>query len=289
MRELCKHPEYTIRAITRDSSSAAARALAGLPNVTLVEADFSDPSTLAPAFIGAEAVYAVTNFYDPKVQEDTLEEARQGCAMVDVAKEANVKLFIWSTIPSALVRTGARFDSPRLVENKFTVSQYLKYRQVPHVDLYVGFYMDNWINFRQLSKAPDGALEITQPKVYPETALGMVWVQRDLGRVVASILDKLKVNSSEVINHSFYCVGGQYSTNDLKDRIEEEFECISRVITPSTSGYHDLDVMYGYYNVWGVYRDVEIPHPPTLELGIRFSSLADFVKEGVLPVVKSLQ
>jgi hypothetical protein len=149
--------------------------------------------------------------------------------------------------------------------------------------------MDNWINFGQLSKASDGAIEVAQPKLDPETKLGMVWVERDLGRVVASILDKFKASSDEVINHPFYCVSGQYCPNELKDWIEKEFECKSRVVTPETSGLHDLDAMYDYYNVWGVYRDVEIPHPPTLQLGVKFSSLRDFVKEGVAAVVKTMK
>jgi uncharacterized protein YbjT (DUF2867 family) len=121
--------------------------------VILVQADLSQPRTLQDAFTGADAVYGVTNFYDGANAADSLDEARQGCAMADMAKETGVKLFIWSTVPSALLRSSAQFDSPRLVENKFTVSQYLKYKKVPHVDLYLGFYMDNWINFGQIAKA----------------------------------------------------------------------------------------------------------------------------------------
>jgi hypothetical protein len=41
--------------------------------------------------------------------------------MADIAKETGVKLFIWSTVLSALLRSSAHFDSPRLVENKFYV------------------------------------------------------------------------------------------------------------------------------------------------------------------------
>ena len=262
--------------------------MADLPNVTVWQANFSEPNTLLKAFDGADAVYALTNFYDSEVQGDTMEEARQGCAMADIAKQADVKLFIWSTIPSALLRTGARFDSPRLVENKFTVSQYLKYRQVPHVDLYVGFYMDNWINFGQISKATDGAIGISQPRLHPDTKIGMVWAERDLGRVVGSVLNAFNRRPSDVLNRSFYAVSGQYCTNDLKNRIEDVLGCRSMVVTPQSTGFHDLDIMYDYYNGWGVYRDIETPHPPTLNLGVEFSSMTQFVKDGVRPVVDSM-
>ncbi|KAL1962120.1 hypothetical protein VTN77DRAFT_587 [Rasamsonia byssochlamydoides] len=209
--------------------------------------------------------------------------------MADIAMETGVKLFIWSTVPSALLRTRAKFDSPRLVENKFTVSQYLKYRKVPHVDLYLGFYMDNWINFGQISKTADGStIEISQPKLHPDVKIGMVWIERDLGRTVSAILDRFHEHPDVVLGRSFYCVSGQYSTNDFKDCIKREIGCDSRVLTPSTSGLRDLDIMYDYYNVWGVYRDVEIPDPTTEGLVRKFSSLSEFVKGAVVPFVKTL-
>jgi hypothetical protein len=49
-----------------------------------------------------------------------------------------------------------------------------------------------------------------------------------------------------------------------------------------------LDEMYHYYNEWGVYRDVQIPHPRTTELGVTFSSLSEFVQEEVLPITETL-
>jgi uncharacterized protein YbjT (DUF2867 family) len=255
--------------------------------VTVVEADMSDPPTLVKAFQGAEAVFAVTNFYDPRILQNPLEEARQGCALADIAKETNVKVVLWSTVPSALLRTGARFDSPRLVENKFTVSQYLKYRQVPHIDVYLGFYMDNWINFSSISNAQDGAIEVYQPILKAETKLGMVWTERDLGRTIIGILKNYR-DKSDMLGKPIYCVGGQYSTGEVVEEIKRQTGRETRMVSTPTSGAKDLDDMYGYYNEWGVYWDVQIPHPKTTELGLAFSSLSDFVREAVLPFIKTL-
>lgn len=278
-----------IRGLTRNPSSAAAERLAGLSsNVSVVQADFSDRETLVKAFEGAEAVYAVTNYYDSKVQDDTLEEARQGCTIADIAKETGVKLVIWSTVPSALIRTGARFNSPRLVENKFTVSQYLKHHKVPHVDLYLGFYMDNWINFGQISKANDGAIEVAQPVMKPDTTIGMIWTERDLGRTVAAILTKYQTNP-EIIAGPVYCVSGQWSTDDLVEEIRKQTGKAARFVPGPTSGLTDLDIMYHYYNEWGVYRDVQIPHPKTADLGLKYSTIAEYVREAVVPFIKTLE
>jgi uncharacterized protein YbjT (DUF2867 family) len=256
--------------------------------VSVVQADLSDPQTIVPAFQGAEVVYAVTNFYDPKLQEaGTLEEARQGCYMADVAKQTGVKLFIWSTVPSALLRTGAKFDSPRLVENKFTVSQYLKFRDVPHVDLYLGFYMDNYINFGCISRAADGAIEVALPVMKPDTKIGMVWAERDLGQTVLAIITKYGTNQ-HIFGKSIYCVSGQYSTSDVAHEISKRTGKAVRVVTTPSSGFEDLDTMYQYYNQWGVYREEEISRVLEAELEISFAPLAAFVQNTVVPFIEKL-
>ena len=287
VRALSNNPDFSVRAVTRNLSSSAARKLAALPDVTVVEADMSDPPSLVKAFQGAEAVFAVTNFYDPNILQNPLEEARQGCAVADIAKETNVKVVLWSTVPSALMVTGARFDSPRLVENKFTVSQYLKYCEIPHIDVYLGFYMDNWINFSCISKAPDGVIEVYQPILKPETKLGMVWTENDLGRTIIAILNNYR-QKPEMLGKPIYCVGGQYSTQDVVDEIIRQTGREARMVSTSTSGAKDLDDMYSYYNEWGVYKNVQIPHPKTTELGLTFSSLSEFVREAAIPYIKTL-
>jgi uncharacterized protein YbjT (DUF2867 family) len=255
--------------------------------VTVVEADMSDPSTLVKAFQGAEAVFGVTNFYDPQILKNPLEEARQGCAVAEIAKETNVKVVLWSTVPSGLVRTGAKFASIPLVENKFTVSQYLKYRQIPHIDVYMGFFMDNWINFASISRAQDGAIEVHQAVLKPETKFGMVWTERDLGRTIIAILKNYQ-DKPQMLGKPIYCVGGQYSIGDVVEEIKRQTGGEARMVGMPTTGAKDLDEMYGYYNEWGLYRDVQIPHPKTTELGLTFSSLSDFVREAVLPFAETL-
>lgn len=246
----------------------------------------SKPETLAAAYNGAEAVYAVTNFYDPSIRNDPLAEARQGCAMADAAKDQGVKLFIWSTVPSALVRTGARFKSTPLVENKFTVSQYLKYKQIPHVDLHLGFYMDNWINFGAIGKDEKG-ITVSQPVLNPTQKLGMIWVERDLGQSVAAILKGY--TSKDILGKSLYCVSGLYSTAEFVEEIKKVTGQDARLIPLPSSGLQDLDDMYHYYNEWGVYTDVQIPHPQSVELSFHLTPLSEFVKEPVGSFIKNLE
>ncbi|RFU34166.1 hypothetical protein B7463_g2167, partial [Scytalidium lignicola] len=286
VRALSTTPEFSVRAVTRNSKSPSAQKLAVLPNVSVIEGDMSKPDTLVLAFKGAEVVYAITNFYDPTIRADTLEEARQGCAMADLAKEQGVKLFIWSTIPSALLRTGARFDSLRLVENKFTVLQYLKYKEVPHVDLYLGFFMDNWINFGGIGKDKNG-YTVSQPVLHPDTKLGMIWIEKDLGPSVIAILKKYP-SHPEILGKSLYGVSGMYSTRYFVEEVKKQIGENTRLITMPSSGLEELDRMYHYYNDWGVYTDVEILHPRSVECGFSFTPMSEFVKEVVVPFTNSL-
>lgn len=249
----------------------------------------SDPPTLVKAFQGAEAVFALTNFYDPSNLQNPLQEARQGCVMADVAKDTGVKVVLWSTVPSALVRTGAKFDSPGVIENKFTVSQYLKYREIRHIDVHLGTFMDNWINFGAICKAKDGTIEVHQPLLKPHTKLGMIWVERDLGPTIVAILKNYR-HKPQMLGNPIYCVSGQYSIANLLEEIKRQTGNgnEARMISLTTSGAEGLDKMYHYYNEWGLYNDVQIPHPKTTELGLTFSSLSDFVREALVPYIKAL-
>lgn len=255
--------------------------------MSVVKAHFLDPASLLTAFEGAEAVYALTNFYDAENQTDTLQELQQGIAIADAAKQAGVQFFIWSTVPSALLRMKGKFESTRLVENEFYVSAYLKQIKIPHIDLYLGFYYDNWINFGLLSLVPDGTIEISQPVMQPETKIGMVWTARDLGPTVDAVLKNYRT-SPGLLNGEVYCVGGFHSTADFAREIQKQTGRAVRVITGPTAGFQDLDTMYRYYDRHSVYSEFPVPRKAALELGIEFHKLEDYVREVAVPYVQKL-
>lgn len=104
-RALARDEAFHVRAVTRDPTSAAAKELAKEPNLELVQADYANQDSLVAAFKGAEAVFGLTNFFDPVVQKDQLMEVKQGALMGDLCKQLGV-LFIWSTSPNGLIRSG---------------------------------------------------------------------------------------------------------------------------------------------------------------------------------------
>ena len=89
VRALQADGRFKVRALTRHPDKHP-----GLGD-EVVEADLDRPETLKAAFAGAYGVFLVTNFWEPGT-----DELKQATAAVRAAREAGIKHFIWSTLPS---------------------------------------------------------------------------------------------------------------------------------------------------------------------------------------------
>src|SRR5260370_12541981 len=89
LRALQASGQFKVRALTRNPDKH--RKLAE----EVVAADLGKPETLKAAFEGAHGVFLVTNF-----QEAGTDELKQATAAIRAAKDAGVKHFVWSTLPS---------------------------------------------------------------------------------------------------------------------------------------------------------------------------------------------
>jgi uncharacterized protein YbjT (DUF2867 family) len=122
---------FTARAITRDPSSDAAKALAELPNVEVVSADLEEPASVEAAFAGAYGAFCVTFFW---VDFSPETEMRHAQTMANAAKAAGIEHVVWSTLE----------DTRRFVP--------------------LAFYWENLIYFGLgPQRGEDGALAITYP------------------------------------------------------------------------------------------------------------------------------
>src|SRR6266480_5311914 len=88
VRALQASGQFKVRALSRNP--AQHRELAA----EVVEADLNRPETLKAAFAGTYGVFLVTNFL-----EAGTDETKQAITAVRAAKDADVKHFIWSTLP----------------------------------------------------------------------------------------------------------------------------------------------------------------------------------------------
>lgn len=121
---------FQARAITRNPDSAAGKALAA-KGVEVVKADLNEPATLAKAVEGAYGVLGVTDFWQAHLAEE-----QQGKNMVDAAKAAGIKHFIWTTLDHS------EWKTPHF-ETKARVNDYLIASGVPRTSLYTAYFVEN--------------------------------------------------------------------------------------------------------------------------------------------------
>jgi uncharacterized protein YbjT (DUF2867 family) len=160
---------YTVRAITRDTGSQAARALAAA-GAEVVAADIDDSASLRRAFAGAYGAYCVTFFWAHLSPEREIAEAR---VMAETARETGVRHVVWSTLEDS--RRFVPLDDPRMptllgrykvphFDAKGEADQLFRDAGVPTTFLLTSFYWENLIHFGMGPKrAADGKLDFVLP------------------------------------------------------------------------------------------------------------------------------
>jgi len=126
---LLKDKSFTVRAITRNPDSDAARALAA-KGAQVVRADSNDVASLTAAFVGSYAIYAVTDFFEPFAKvgaEKAMDvESEQGINIAKAAQATStLQHYVWSTLPDAMKISGGKYLVPHF-EAKNRVDRYIK-------------------------------------------------------------------------------------------------------------------------------------------------------------------
>jgi uncharacterized protein YbjT (DUF2867 family) len=174
---------FRIRAMTRKPESDAARALASA-GAEVVQGDLNDPASLANALAGAWGVFAVQNTWEAGVQG----EEEQGKRIADLAREAGVEHYVYSSVGSAHRKTGIpHFD------NKSRIEDTVRRLQFPsHVILRPVFFMENLASPWFLNG------DTLYAALAPTTRLQMIAVE-DIGRYAArAFIDAERLNRREI-------------------------------------------------------------------------------------------
>jgi uncharacterized protein YbjT (DUF2867 family) len=161
--------EFQARAITRDPSSDAAKALAKL-GAEVVAGDVDDEASLERAFADAHGAFCVTFFwahFSPEL------EFTQAGNMAKAAKAAGVKHVIWSTLEDTREFVPLSDDRMPTLNDKYKVPHYdgkgaanhlFTDAGLPVTLLQTSFYWDNFIYFGMgPQRGEDGKLTLTFP------------------------------------------------------------------------------------------------------------------------------
>lgn len=140
--------ELNIRALTRDSNSDKSKALRakGAGRLEAVTADLNDKASLDVALAGSDYVFANLNSY-----LNMEGEVQQGKNVIDAAKQNNVGLFIWSTLPSVQKISMGKYVNVRHAENKSKILDYLAQSGLTWVGASTSFFADNLLWPRSVS------------------------------------------------------------------------------------------------------------------------------------------
>ncbi len=161
--------EFAVRALTRDPSKDAAKALADA-GAEVVQADLDDEASVAGAFAGAYGAYCLTNFWEHFSGE---KETAQGGNLARAAKSAGIQHAIWSTFEDT--RKWIPLDDDRMptLQDKYKVvhfdakadaDHFFTDAGVPTTFLLTSFYWENFIFFGLgPARGEDGVLGVTYP------------------------------------------------------------------------------------------------------------------------------
>ncbi|KAG6377450.1 hypothetical protein JVT61DRAFT_15255 [Boletus reticuloceps] len=276
---------FTPRAVTRDANSEKALKLKQL-GVEVVQGDVWDVASLKNAMNGAEAVFGVTAFWDPtNFPQGPTSEVVMGKNLVDAAIAANVKFFIWSSLPHCTRVSNGKYRQVYHFDNKADVEEYLQDSQLPHANLHTGASISIPFErtFEYLCRMSDSSsYELTIPKYDPDSPQYFSWIERDLGQCVLALLKHYKNDSPQILGETFYAVSDKMTYTDYVNEIEKVVGKPVRFVTGAATGMEVSEVYplcYEFQSKFGLYPHATIPDPRLERLGVKFHSNKEFAEE----------
>ncbi|KAH7913128.1 hypothetical protein BJ138DRAFT_1003031 [Hygrophoropsis aurantiaca] len=267
------------RAITRNPESDKAQKLKAL-GAQVAQADLWDVDSLKTAMSGCEAVYGVTDYYDPKnFGQGNTSEMMLGKNLVDAAKELGVKFFIWSSLPHATRISNGKYSKVYHFDNKANVEDYLKDAGLPHTILHTGWFAENIWNYGNLVASSDSSsFELTVPRYDPGSPQYITWVERDLGQCVLVLLKHYEERKEDIWDQTFYAVSAKMDYTKFAEVLQDGIGKPVKFVSSATCGLQELDDMYAFQSEFGLYPHTAIPDPRLVNLGVDFHTMEEFVE-----------
>ncbi|OAX42637.1 NAD(P)-binding protein [Rhizopogon vinicolor AM-OR11-026] len=271
------------RAVTRNPNSEKAIKLKTL-GAEVAQADLWDIDSLKQVLSGVEAVYGVTDYYDPKnTAQGHNSEMLLGKNLVDAAEATNVKYFIWSSLPHSTRVSNGKYPNVYHFDNKANVEDYLRDSGVPHSILHTGWFAENLWNYNNLVPAPDSTgLELTVPRYDPHSPQYITWIERDLGQCAVALLKHYEDRGSEVLSQTFYAVSAKLSYTRFASILQQALGKPVSFVSSQTTGMQELDDMYAFQSEFGLYPHTAIPDPRLVNLGVKFHTMEELSNSQVV-------
>ncbi|KZO94733.1 NAD(P)-binding protein [Calocera viscosa TUFC12733] len=290
VKSLLEDGRYAIRGITRDVNSASAQALIA-KGVEIVPGQPGDKESVMKAFEGAYAVFGVTN---PTFAPGP--EYEQGKNLVDACKANDVSLFVWSSLPHVAETSNGKYTGVFAFDEKAEVDKYIKSVNQPAVVFKTSGFTSNLVKFGQLRRDPQDPSKwhIHSAWVRGSTPAYTTDVERDVGPSVVAVINGWEdpTTRAELEKEPIPLCSYSISGNEKAEIVSKVSGTdVDFVVEYPTEGRDALPMLKSMYQ-WHEEDYVHYPSVPPailLKLGVKFHSFEDYVKETVVPFMKSQQ
>ncbi|KAJ2820655.1 hypothetical protein FBU31_005152 [Coemansia sp. 'formosensis'] len=216
--------KYKLRALSRNPDSKQVASLkAKYSGVEWAPANLDDIDSLRKAFKDVNTVFGVTQFFQKDILErvakgDEDAEFNQGKNIIDAAIETGVESIVLSSIDSMKQLSHGKYPGVLHFEGKHKTEEYLSSLadKIKGYFVYLGFYMENYVDFSRISPEDNKTVEFTVP-LKPTTKIPLVDTANDTGPVVAYILERPEECLGTVVEAS----GGYYEAQDMAKAFTE--------------------------------------------------------------------
>jgi len=249
-----KSGAFAVRAVTRDTNSEKARALAKA-GAEVVAANLDDSGSLVRAFEGAYGAFCVTAFWEHFSAD---KEFQQAGNMAKAAKQTGLKHVIWSTLEDTRKLVPLSDKRMPTLQGKFKVPHFdmkgeadnlFREMGVPTTFLLASFYWENFVYFGAGPKpGADGKLALTMPMGRAKLAgIG----SEDIGKCAYEIFKK----GGELIGKSIGIASDQLTVTQIAAAMTKALgrDVVYNEVTPDVyrsfgfPGADDLGNMFQYY------------------------------------------
>jgi len=206
IKELLKHGGWTIRAVTRNPYSDAAKQLKS-QGVEVIVGDVNNKEDITKAFKGADAVFA--NLVSDYTEGGFEKEIKQGKMLVDVANEQKINHFIWSSEENAEVISKGTHKVPSFT-SKARIQEYMFQSGLPSTAVQMSAFYENWTTGRTTPRLnAEGVYELAG--CIPGDTKFVRAAAEELGQVVEKILERRE----EYLGKKVVVTGDYLSNNEV--------------------------------------------------------------------------
>ncbi|KAJ7210681.1 hypothetical protein B0H12DRAFT_408378 [Mycena haematopus] len=279
---LLKDGTFVPRAISRDPESEASKRLKAR-GVQVVQGDTLDKAGLVTALQGSEAVFAVTVpvFFLPDMEGKG--ELIQGRNIVDAAEEVGVKFFIWSSLPSVSKISGGKYRNVVQYDEKEAVREYLESSGMMHASLLLPGFLENLYS-RPLMKKTDNGYDIAFPILKATDLNSYAWISRDVPAAAIALLNNYTNPAKHINGKTYPVVSVTISCAELAEMAGKVLGAKVTYTTLPPMGLAPMDEMFmATAEYSGLYTATPIPNPDLVALGIKLSTVEEFMEIELKP------